>query len=119
MVSPHSYREQSRKYLTQAYLELEQGDLCQASEKGWGAAAEMIKAVAKERGWYHTAHWHLRRAVDLLTEELDDTDIVDCFAFAGELHTNFYEGWLSSVVIGRRLTQVAKFVDKVEAVLPP
>ena len=118
MVSPHSYREQSRKYLTQAYLELEQGDLCQASEKGWGAAAEMVKAVAESRQWGHKAHWRLLNVIDRLAEEMADKEFLDAFNAAGALHTNFYEGWLSSSTIGFNLQRVANLVDKLEATLP-
>ena len=47
-----TYREQSRRgvFLAQAHEELAKGDLQQASEKGWGAASQMVKAVAQERG---------------------------------------------------------------------
>ena len=50
-----TYREQSRVFLAQAHFEeLAKGDLQQASEKGWGAASQMVKAIAQERtrnGW--------------------------------------------------------------------
>ena len=46
-------RERSRIFLAQAFEELEKGDLSQASEKGWGAAAQMLKAIAQEGGWDH------------------------------------------------------------------
>ena len=118
MVSPPTYRKQSRTLLKQAYLELENEDLCQASEKGWGAAAHMVKAVAEFRQWEHSAHWHLRKAVDLLAKELEDKDILATFNAAGELHINFYECWLSSDTIEFNLDEVARLVDKVEAVLP-
>ena len=38
-----SYTDRSRTYLSQASEELAKADLCQASEKGWGAAAEIVK----------------------------------------------------------------------------
>ena len=41
--------EKGRKYLAE-------GDLHQASEKGWGAAAHMAKAVAAARGWEYDTH---------------------------------------------------------------
>ena len=49
-MSQTSYTSRSMTYLSQASEELAKGDLCQASEKGWGAAAEMVKAVAAVRG---------------------------------------------------------------------
>ena len=53
MVSRLAYRDQSRAYLEQANEELARDDLRQASEKGWGAASQIVKAVAEERGWEH------------------------------------------------------------------
>ena len=42
--------------LDEAFEKLDQGDLRQASENGWGAAAQMVKAVAEERGWPQDDH---------------------------------------------------------------
>ena len=50
------YNTAGRQLLDQARAELYQGDIRQASEKGWGAAAQMVKAVAKSRGWPHRHH---------------------------------------------------------------
>ena len=44
------YRERSRAFLVKARTEFDAGDLEQASEKAWGAAAMMVKAVAERRG---------------------------------------------------------------------
>ena len=38
----------ARGFLTQAREELAKGDLRQASEKGWGAAAQMVKVVTRD-----------------------------------------------------------------------
>ena len=50
------YKSAGRELLEKARDELAQGDLRQASEKGWGAAAQMVKAVAERRGWRHDGH---------------------------------------------------------------
>ena len=39
----------ARDLLGKAHQALEDGDLIQASEKGWGAAAQAVKAVAERR----------------------------------------------------------------------
>ncbi|MYH56362.1 MAG: hypothetical protein F4135_09610, partial [Acidimicrobiia bacterium] len=36
------YRDAARHLLAQGFAELEAGDTRQASEKGWGAAAQMV-----------------------------------------------------------------------------
>ena len=65
MVSRLAYRDQSRAYLEQANEELARNDLRQASEKGWGAASQIVKAVAEERGWEHRGHMVLASDVGL------------------------------------------------------
>ena len=78
-----SYGAESRVFLAQAIEELERDDLRQASEKGWGAAAEILKAVAAERGWAHQSHRALYGIVDTLVEETGDQDLRRQFATAG------------------------------------
>ena len=50
MQQTKTYQERSWAFLAKAREELAVGDLEQASEKGWGAAAMMVKAVAGQRG---------------------------------------------------------------------
>ena len=47
----------SREYLTQS-------DLHQASERGWGAAAHMVKAVAIAQGWEYERHSDFRQVLN-------------------------------------------------------
>ena len=86
----------------------------QASEKGWGAAAQMVKAVAQQRGWPHGGHRQLFRIVRLLQDETGDPNISRLFAVANSLHTNFYEDWLEYETVTRHLDDVARFIDLLE-----
>ena len=104
-------------FLTQAYEELAKGDLPQASEKGWGAAAQMVKAIAQQRGWGHFSHRDIMRAVSALTDETSDEELANLFALASHLHVNFYENALSNRIIGSHLRQVEQFVDRAEELL--
>ncbi len=113
-MSQTSYMSRSRTYLAQAFEELEKDDLCQASEKGWGAAAEMVKAVAAARGWEHGGHRQLFTVVDRLVAETEDGDLRSRFLMAGQLHTNFYEEWLSQAAVAATLAQVTSFVERME-----
>lgn len=88
------YSATSRDFFAQAEAALAQNDLLQTSEKGWGAAAEMVKSVADARGLPHEGHRELWRVVNRLTAETGDREIRTVFGLAGYLHTNFYEGWL-------------------------
>ncbi len=112
------YKKQSRIFLSQAYEELERGDLPQASEKGWGAATQILKAIAQERGWEHFSHRDVMRTVDSLERETGDDQLGILFASATHLHVNFYENTYAKKSIGNHLHRVTRFVDKAEAFLP-
>ena len=116
-MSQTSYTSRSRTYLSQASEELAKGDLCQASEKGWGAAAEMVKAVAAVRGWDHGGHRELFIVVSRLVTETNDRELRYQFGLAGQLHTNFYEGWLDRATVEDVLSQVTRFVENMEGLL--
>lgn len=113
------YRDQSKVFLSQASEELARDDLCQASEKGWGAAATMVKAVAQSRGWRHGSHVLLFRAVNRLAEEAQDDSLNVRFSLAGMLHTNYYENWLERSAVETNLREVAQFVERVDGFLAP
>ena len=112
-----TYHERSRHYLEKAWEELRDGDLLQASEKGWGAAAQIIKALADERGINHRHHAVLQQIVELLVQETGDTEFDTLFDSAQGLHRNFYEGRMGHDAVERRLRRVDQFVDKVEGLL--
>ena len=109
--------DQSKTFLSQAFKELDAGDLLQASEKGWGAAAQVVKAVAVERGWEHSRHRQLRLAVTKLGEETDNLEVGRWFALAEALHANFYEGWLDEATLKDYLDNVSMLVRQLEGVL--
>ena len=112
-----TYREQSRIFLARAREELAKGDLQQASEKGWGAASQMVKAIAQERGWLHRSHRHLWEVANLLVSETGDGEWSSLFGAGETLHINFYENWYSPEVIELRLRQVERLVEKAEGLL--
>ena len=63
------YGVQSRELLRKAFKALSEEDLVQASEKGWGAAAQIVKAVAETRGWTHNGHRQLFETLRRIVEE--------------------------------------------------
>ena len=117
MQNTPTYREQSRIFLEQAYVELEAGDLRQASEKGWGAAALILKAVSEERQWQHGTHRLLFTNVRRLASEARNGAVQDGFHAASSLHTNFYEGRMEAASVSEYLGLVRVFVDVVEELL--
>ena len=117
MQDPEIYRDASAKFMAQAHTELAAGDLAQASEKGWAAAAQMTKAIAAQRDLPHTAHWHLQRVIDQLVSETGDDDIDIRFRAANTLHINFYENTESAASVSRGLNHVVGLLDKLRPIL--
>ena len=109
------HTDTSREFLARARAYLAEDDLLQASEKGWGATARMVKAVAESRGWSHNTHRDLHAVIRRLVGQTGDPDIRVTFNAAGALHQNFYEGWLEREDVEADLAQVAELVEKLDA----
>ena len=74
-MATRKYHDDSRVMLAQARFELAEGDARQASEKGWGAVALMLKAIAEQRGWEHGKHRQLSRVASRLRSETGNRDV--------------------------------------------
>ena len=103
--------ETAAVFLARAQAYLADGDLLQASEKGWGAAAQMVKAVAEARGWDHSGHRQLYLAIRRLVEETGQGELRDHFSAANTLHQNFYDGLLEGEDVGSNLEAVERLVE--------
>ena len=108
------YRDASRPLLAQAMGEWESGDLRQASEKGWGAAAQVVKAVAEQRGWQHNNHRLLHQIMGRIVNETGDQEISTLFLATSGLHTNFYEDAFPSQMVRDGLQDVGRLLDKLD-----
>jgi len=113
-VTTQTYQAASRQMLAQARTELAAGDLRQASEKGWGAAAQMVKAIADRRGWEHKTHRHIWEAVRRLTDEVPGIELERLFRSANHLHSNFYENLDSRDAVADALDEVERFIGLLE-----
>ena len=109
------YVNKAQVYLNQAWEELERQDLQQASEKGWGAASQMVKAVAVKRGLRHSRHKSLHQVARRLTEITNDPAYRRLFDVADVLHSNFYDGFLDAEDVEGRLRDVSVLLDKLRA----
>ena len=116
-MTSQTYQAASRQLLAQSREELARGDIRQASEKGWGAAAQIVKSVAERRGWAHRSHAALYSVVSRLVHETSDDDIGRLFHVASALHVNFYEDWDNSENVMRALSDVERFLDKLEPLM--
>ena len=109
---PNKYAEMSRWCIGEAENYLRLRNNIQASEKGWGAAAQALKAIAEERGWNHGGR---RRIVDVAQQVADEQnrqDLISLFGVAQALHINFYEDWLDSDTVSIYLHDVKKLLPE-------
>ena len=114
-----TYQTASRHLLAQAHIELAAGDTRQASQKGWGAAAQIVKSVAEQRGWEHRNHAALYNVISRLVAETGDDDIRDLFYVAVSLEANFYENWDNAANVAGSLLDMEQFLDKMEPLATP
>ena len=113
--SAEYYIRTSRRFLAQAQEESDRGDLLQASEKAWGAAAQAVKATAETRGWEHGTHARLFENVKRISHETSDPELFDLFHVANSLHQNFYEGWQADDFVQRGIQRVKVLVERLNA----
>ena len=108
------HTETAGVFFAKARVYLAEGDLLQASEKGWGAASQIVKAVAESRGWDHRGHRGLFNSVNRVAEEFGNDEIKTLFYAANALHQNFYEGWMPEESVARGLTNVEECVRRLD-----
>ena len=85
------YRLQSREFLDRSRRYLAENDLHQASEKGWGAAAWMAKAVAAAQGWQYDRHEHFGEVLYHAGNLTGDERLRTLRGIANDLHGKFYQ----------------------------
>lgn len=116
MSTAERYRSAARTLYDQAMVELEAGDLRQASEKFWGSGAQAMKAMAERKGWHHRSHRHFQQNLDKLQDRKDHEDLVRWFGAAELLHINFYEDRDSFETIRIHAEDVSRLIDRLEQV---
>ena len=116
-MTTQQYQQASEHFLAQARQELADGDLPQASEKGWGTTAQILKAVAEQRGWEHSRHRHHLVTVSRLRAEPGAGDIRRLFNTASALHENFYENTMQAFEVAEGLDDVEALMDNLMPLL--
>ena len=86
-----NYESQAREFLADSWDFLAAGRLHQASEKGWGAAAHMAKAVASSQGWEYGAHTDFSEVMYRARQLTNNSCISELRSVANELHINYYK----------------------------
>ncbi|MXX52828.1 MAG: hypothetical protein F4Z35_02435 [Dehalococcoidia bacterium] len=106
--------EVSREFLIHAREQLEPGNNLQASEKGWGAAAYAVKALAERRGWRHRSHSDLFVAVRRIADTSGRPEVIELFGAANALHQNFNEGWLDDEYVAISLDRLERLLETLD-----
>ena len=111
---------QAKDYWSKWPAHLADGDICQAGEKGWGAVAQLTKAVATLRSWEHYDHVAIQEAITALISELpEQAEVIDQGLSAAErLHGNFYEVFMTSERAEIAMAQVRPLLQILWQLLP-
>ena len=115
------YENQAQEFLARAREYLNAGDLHQASEKGWGAAAHMAKAVAVAQGWEYDTHADFSVVLNQAWQATGNDRLRALRGIANELHSNFYrrKRHLNAEVIGQDIENVAELVEALALLASP
>ena len=106
------HASQAREFLAESRQYLSIGKLHQASEKGWGAAAHMTKAVAVEQGWRYINHSDFSSVLNEAWRLTGNPRIRELRSIANELHINYYKRkrHLDADAIGEDIESVAELL---------
>ena len=96
-------------------VEVANGEMEEASNKLWGAAAHAIKAVAERKGWRHGSHAMLEETVlRLIDDEAAPPRLLNYYRSANWFHTRFYSGPPHQDQIRDGQREVAEFIEILE-----
>ncbi len=91
------------------------GGLSAGGQKGWGAAAHYMKAVAKHRGWQNGSHRDFFTIKDRLADETGNpAHIKLLFLALRGLHQNFYEPLATYGEVQAGIAAANEFVETLE-----
>ena len=103
--------QMSKRFQEHTTIEIGKGNRLQASEKIWAATAQMLKAIAKRRGWTNLSHTDLGYVAEQLGRENNAVEEYALYYLAAShLHSNFYENALGWGTIEGARDATEKFV---------
>ncbi len=109
----NAYIDAAQALLKDAEEELEKGDIRQAAEKVWGAAALAIKAYADAvEGRRLASHAELWEYSEVVEKDLGPW-VYDAWMAANGMHTCFYEGWCTKRKVMEAIKRVEKLVKEI------
>ena len=111
--------ELARKFLERSRGYLADDDLHQASEKGWGAAAHIVKGVAAANGWEYEHHDQFDMVVQNARQRYRQPGLRQYGDSAESLHRNYYRhpSMLDAGVVRERIDDVEMMVSVLESLI--
>lgn len=117
-MTPHEHAAQSRFLLDIIDHPLVAANPQLLSEVLWGAATQMVKAVAKTHNRPNHSHRQLFHAVRWIGRNAaHDPDLLNEFGRIEELHVNFYDGEMNRADIAERRSATIQFFAKMQRIL--
>ena len=74
--------------------------------------AQIIKAIALNRGKRLKSHSAINTDIVQLSKELNDSSILDAFSIANSLHQDFYESWLAPETAIQNAKTIERLINK-------
>jgi hypothetical protein len=105
----------AQDFLEASDREFDAGENRQASEKLWGAATQIVIAMAEERGWDCGGHRAMKNASKRLAVEFEDQFIADGFSIAEKFHRNFYHNFMEDFELESDRPRVHELVERMLA----
>ena len=115
-MNPQERIQAAMTFLRQSDEEFAAGDHLQAAEKLYGAAVQVVTAIAQQRDWRYDSHRAMKNAVYRLAREYGDNSIISEFNTAERFHWHFYHDSLESYEMDVERTIVHQFVARMAAV---
>ena len=107
--------ERSWHFLELVDVEVANGEMEEAGNKLWGAAAHAIKVVAERKGWRHGSHAMLEETVlRLIDDEGAPPRLLNYYRSANWFHSRFYNGPPHQDQIRDGQLEVAEFIAVLE-----
>lgn len=121
--TPAANMRASRHFLESAVLDLakEPPERLPASEKGWAALAQAVKAVGKDRRWRPNAHYRIHAILNqIIYEQWAGTaaaaEMRRDFLAVQSLRSNYHEIVFETPTIQAGLAAAQRLVDRLEQV---
>ncbi len=107
-----NYVELARNFLELSKAYSAEGDLHQASEKDWGAASHIVKAVAAANNWSYESHDEFESVVVNARQRYRQPGLLEMAWAAESLHRNYYKRslLLNAEAIRRGILDVERLV---------